>query len=216
MPDLFVVKNPNLITASVVGLAYEPTLDAPAGLTSEDGPDGSFLLHETGTAGGSAGVISGFDVLQWQLANSVTFVVKSDAGATVPPFGYGAWIGVFSRFPMTMADPAPPVEYAAFRIDDATGSVQTVTSRGGANPGVTVRGSAALVPGRLDSFRIEFDLAAGEVRFFWPQPATLYQTHGAGSFLPDPTTSLGYGVRVVATSNVSRGIRWKRIALDLE
>ena len=69
---------------------------------------------------------------------------------------------------------------------------------------------------RLDSFRIEFDLATGELRFFWPQEATLYQTHGARSFLPDPATSLGYGVRIVATSNVNRGIRWKSIAIDLK
>jgi len=218
MPTLHVVKNPNQITASVLGLAYEPTLDAEGGLASQDDADGAFLLHRTGTSGGTGGVISNFDFMQWQVADAISFEVKTDTTDATPPFAYGTWIGLFSERPTSLALPADTSEFAAFRVDDTTGQVQTVTSRAGASPGVTVKGNAPLVPGRLDTFRIEFDLAAGRMRLFWPTASTLYQTHDSlsGDFLPDPTAPLGYGLRVLATSNSDRGIRWKCITVELK
>ena len=51
MPSLFVVKNPGLITASSIGLALEPTLDASGGLQSADKAGGAYLRHNTGALG---------------------------------------------------------------------------------------------------------------------------------------------------------------------
>ncbi len=218
MATLQLVKNPNLVTATALGLAYEPTLDAPGGLQSQDDSDGPYLSHLTAAQiASSGGVISSFDVVQWQGLADVTFEVKLYPSDLPPTLAWGIWIGLFSQHPTSLDDPPSTAEYAAFRVALATGAMESVTRK--VAPGGIEIQSLGAVSNLLNkhSFKIERLAATGDVKFTWTGPATPQSTtHTDASKYPSATTEMGYGIRVFATTSAARSIRWKLVTINVK
>jgi hypothetical protein len=226
MPSLFVVKNPGLITASSIGLALEPTLDASGGLESADETGAAYLKHNTGVQVGSGGLISSFDAVQLQLLDEVAVEVKLDPTLFLPNANYGYWIGLFSVRPVIVGtattDPTTG-DWAAFRILE-NGGVQTITRNGAS--GMTTRKPAStpsnITAGSVQTFRIKAVNLAGnppKLEFFWTGASqSPYTTHdgGAGEHLPAPASPMAFGAFIITSAAVNRHLRWKVVELKLK
>lgn len=214
MASLFVVKDPGLITASSVGLAIAPTLAATGGLVSDDGTMGAFLKHTTGSqAVGSGGIVSGFEAIQLQLLNDVTFSVRLDA--TTFSGNYGYWIGMFSVRPdaIGISDPSTG-DYAAFRILE-DGGIQTVTRN--SQTGLTLMQPmppASAAPGMIETFTItattptsiDFDYASALIH--------PYTTHSEAARIPAGDTHMAFGALVITSAAVDRHVAWSSVELN--
>lgn len=220
-----VFKNPSTITSSVVGAAFNPTLDATKGLESADDEDGPWLLHRTGAVVPAlpprrGGVASPYDVVQRRWNNGSTpvhfeFAVKTDGGTFIAPnnkFQY--WIGLFSASPDGFEFPPLSLQMVAFRFRPQASDVwQAFGSNGLGFTPATLSGSPITVQSST-KYLLEIDLQGTTAVFRIDGQS--YATLGSGDKLPDASQLLGYGVRVFAyeDNGEDRTIRWKRISWD--
>lgn len=228
-----VFKNPSTITSSVVGAAFNPTLDATKGLESADDAGGPWLLHRTGSVdppGGPrrGGVASPYDVVQRRWNDPLTtpaptpvhfeFAIKTDPIPYGPPptfpneFQY--WIGLFSASPDGIDSPPQSLQMVAFRFRPAVSDKWWVYGSNGS--GVTPLLPPGAITVQTDTeYLLEIKMlgATAEFRINGSFYATL---DTATDRLPDPSKLLGYGVRVFvfSTTGEDRTIRWKRISWD--
>lgn len=224
-----VFKNPATITSSVVGAAFNPTLDATKGLESADDAAGPWLLHRTGTVDPGSGprrggVASPYDVVQrrWNDPTPPTptpvhfeFAIKTDSGSYGGPANkFQYWIGLFSANPDGIDLPPFDLQVVAFRFRPAAFAHWQVFGSGGSGFSQEPPNGPAVQPDTEYLLGIKLQGTTAEF-LIDGQPYQTLDT-AASAHLPDPSQLLGYGVRVFAfdANGEDRTIRWKRISWD--
>lgn len=202
------LKTPGGITCSATGLALLPTLDGK-GLASLDDADGPWLRHTTTAAtAASGGLLTTLDVTAAQWRPKAEFVVRVAPAAELARARY--WIGLFEARPDDLTPASVGARLAAFHFDGgAVGQApwRVVCADGAAPVHAALGGNVA-----GDSvYRLGIEIQAAQVVFTLDDgsPVPLFQTL---ALVPGTGQLLGLGVRVIATTAVSRSIRWQRVS----